>query len=115
MTRGLHPGVGISNMPTTWSDDHAELGLGDKRAFRPTIMGTNGMVSTGHYLSTLVGIQVLQQGGNAVDAGVLDSGIVSFGGVVGMLLDRGDLHHAFTIVAVGHGAELGSLEYFRDH
>src|SRR3954452_19826815 len=66
----VHSGTGVSSMPTAWSDDHAELGLGDKRSFRPTIMGTNGMVSTGHYLSTLVGVQVLQLGGNAVDAGV---------------------------------------------
>lgn len=110
-------------MPTDWSDDHAELGLGDKRAFRPTIMGTNGMVSTGHYLSTLVGIQVLQQGGNAVDAGVaaaiagcvLQSDMVSFGGMSSIHLYRADLDQSFTIAGVGHWPELASLEYFRDH
>jgi gamma-glutamyltranspeptidase/glutathione hydrolase len=76
-------------MPKAWSSDHSELGLGDKRAFRPTIMGTSGMVSTGHYLSTLAGVQVLQQGGNAIDAGVaaavagcvVQSEMVSFGGM----------------------------------
>jgi len=76
-------------MPKAWSNDPTELGLGDKRAFRPTIMGTHGMVSSGHYLSSLAGVQVLQQGGNAVDAGVaaavagcvLQSEMVSFAGM----------------------------------
>jgi len=39
-------------------------------SYRPTIMGTNGMVSSGHYLATLAGERILARGGNAVDAGV---------------------------------------------
>ena len=39
-------------------------------AYRPTIMGTNGMVASGHYLATLAGERILARGGNAVDAGV---------------------------------------------
>jgi gamma-glutamyltranspeptidase/glutathione hydrolase len=109
-------------MPAAWSNDHAELGLGDKRSFRPTIMGTHGMVSTGHYLSTLVGVQVLQAGGNAVDAGVaaaiagcvLQSDMVSFGGMASIHLYRADLDESFTIAGVGHWPERASLEYFRD-
>jgi gamma-glutamyltranspeptidase/glutathione hydrolase len=104
------------------SNDHAELGLGNKRAFRPTIMGTNGMVSTGHYLSTLAGVQVLQQGGNAIDAGVaaaiagciVQSEMVSFGGMASIQIYRADLDESFTIAGVGHWPELASLEYFRD-
>ncbi len=110
-------------MPKAWSNDHAELGLGNKRAFRPTIMGTNGMVSTGHYLSTLAGVQVLQQGGNAVDAGVaaaiagcvVQSEMVSFGGMASIQVYRADLDQSFTIAGVGHWPERASLEYFRDH
>lgn len=37
---------------------------------RPPILGTRGVVSSGHYLSTLAGIEVLRAGGNAFDAGV---------------------------------------------
>ena len=37
---------------------------------RPDIFGTHGVVSTGNYLSTLAGIEVLKKGGNACDAGV---------------------------------------------
>src|SRR2546428_12903580 len=39
-------------------------------AFRPTIMGTHGMVATEHYLSAFIGAEILRQGGNAVDAAV---------------------------------------------
>ena len=110
-------------MPKAWSNDHAELGLGDKRAFRPTIMGTNGMVSTGHYLSTLAGVQVLQQGGNAIDAGVaaavagcvVQSEMVSFGGMASIQVYSADLDQSFAIAGVGHWPELASLAYFRDH
>ena len=109
-------------MPQAWSNDHAELGLGNKRAFRPTIMGTNGMVSTGHYLSTLAGVQVLQQGGNAIDAGVaaavagcvVQSEMVSFGGMASIQIYRADLDQSFAIAGVGHWPERASLEHFRD-
>jgi gamma-glutamyltranspeptidase/glutathione hydrolase len=38
------------------------------KAARPVIMSQNGMVSSGHYLASLAGVRVLQDGGNAVDA-----------------------------------------------
>ena len=37
---------------------------------RPVIMGTFGVVTTGHYLATAIGMRVLESGGNAIDAGV---------------------------------------------
>ena len=36
-------------------------------------MGRNGMVSSGHYLASLAGVRVLQEGGNAVDAALAAS------------------------------------------
>ena len=39
-------------------------------AYRPVVMGTRGMVVAGHPLAAGAGVQVLQQGGNAVDAAV---------------------------------------------
>jgi gamma-glutamyltranspeptidase/glutathione hydrolase len=38
--------------------------------FRPPIAGTHGMVSSGHSLASLVGVEILKKGGNAFDAGV---------------------------------------------
>jgi len=37
---------------------------------RPVIMGTNGMVTSGHYLASRIGLSILEDGGNAVDAAV---------------------------------------------
>ena len=35
---------------------------------RPTIMGTRGVVTSGHYLATAAGFRIMEQGGNAIDA-----------------------------------------------
>jgi len=37
---------------------------------RPVIMGRKGVVTSGHYLATSIGLRVLHEGGNAIDAGV---------------------------------------------
>ena len=39
-------------------------------AFRPAIMGSNGMVTSGHVLASQAGIQTMMAGGNAVDAAI---------------------------------------------
>ena len=39
-------------------------------AFRPSVMGRNGMVASGQALASQAGIQTLMAGGNAVDAAI---------------------------------------------
>jgi gamma-glutamyltranspeptidase / glutathione hydrolase len=46
------------------------------KASRPLIMSRHGMVSSGHALASLAGVNILQEGGNAVDA-VLAAAFVS--------------------------------------
>ncbi len=35
---------------------------------RPVIMGTKGVVASGHYLATAAGFKIMENGGNAIDA-----------------------------------------------
>jgi gamma-glutamyltranspeptidase/glutathione hydrolase len=48
--------------------------VGEERALpfatRPVLQGTFGMVAAGHYLASAIGLRMLEQGGNAIDAGV---------------------------------------------
>ena len=44
-------------------DSHAET-------MRPEILGTHGIVAAGRHYSVSAGVRILQQGGNAIDAGV---------------------------------------------
>src|ERR1044071_1176144 len=62
-------------------------------AYRPTLMGTRGMVATEHYLSSEAGMRILHAGGNAFDAavaatlaeGVLNPHMHTFGGEISAL------------------------------
>ena len=59
---------------------------------QPTIHGTRYMVSAGHFLATQAGFDILEAGGNAVDAGVaagmalgiVHSDMVQFAGVAAL-------------------------------
>ena len=65
-------------------------------SYRPPILSTTHAVSSGHYLAAAAGYRILEQGGNAVDAGVA-SGIAinvtlpnasTFGGVAPIVYTR---------------------------
>ena len=47
------------------------------KAARPAIMGQNGMVSSGHHLASLTGVEILKEGGNAVDAALAAAFVMS--------------------------------------
>ncbi len=72
----------------------APLPLSQADTFRPVVRGRRGVVAGGHPLSVEAGMRILQQGGNAVDAGVatiLAASVIefshfSFGGEVPILI-----------------------------
>src|SRR2546427_5201471 len=68
-----------------------------RHAYRPTVMGARGVVTSAHPLASMAGIQMLQAGGNAVDAAVavgstlnvVEPFMSSAGGIGLILLSRG--------------------------
>ena len=92
-------------------------------SYRPPIMGTTHMVSSGHYLAAAAGYRILEQGGNAIDAGVA-SGIVinvtlphatNFGGVAPIIIYLAEQDEVVTISGLGRWPRAASIEYFNQH
>lgn len=93
------------------------------RSYRPLITGTTHMVSSGHYLATAAGYRILEQGGNATDAGVA-AGIVinvtlpqytGFGGVAPIIVHDAQRQETATIAGLGRWPKAASIEYFQQH
>ena len=90
--------------------------------FRPTIMGTHGMVATEHYLSALIGVDILKRGGNAVDAavaatfaeGVLNPHMHTIGGEVPMLIYMADSGQVSAINGNTAAPQRATIEWFTD-
>ena len=88
--------------------------------FRPTIMGTHGMVATEHYLSALIGVDTLKRGGNAVDAavaaifaeGVLNPHMHTIGGEVPMLVYMAESGQVSAINGNTTAPQRATVEWF---
>ncbi len=92
-------------------------------SYRPTVMGLEGMVSSGHYLASRAGEHILARGGNAVDAGVatglclcvLQTDMVNFAGVAPIMLYQADTASVHTISGLGRWPQAASVAYFQEH
>src|SRR6476619_81811 len=89
--------------------------------FRPVVRGKRGVVAGGQPLSVEAGLRILQQGGNAVDAGVatiLAASVIefshfSFGGEVPILIKLKDRDVA-VVEGMGQAPMKATREFFVD-
>ncbi len=78
-------------------------------SYRPAITGTRHMVSAGHYLAAHAGFEILESGGNAIDAGcaagialgVLQSNLVNVAGVAPIIIYHAQSDKVITISGLG--------------
>lgn len=90
------------------------------QTFRPVVRGRRGVVAGGHPLSVEAGLRILQQGGNAVDAGVatiLAASVIefshfSFGGEVPILIKLQGNNRVAVIEGMGQAPMKATREFF---
>lgn len=90
---------------------------------RPPIQGARHMVSSTHYLASMGGMRILEQGGNATDAGVaaglcinmVETHLTQFGGVAPIIFCPASGEPVQTISGLGRWPKAASIDYFRDH
>jgi len=91
-------------------------------SMRPRIMGTHGVIATGHYLATQAGFEILKAGGNAFDAGVTAAmalkvtkmGFAGWTGVAPLILYSAAEDRVITRVGAGTTPARATLQHFLD-
>ena len=89
-------------------------------AMQPPIHATHHMIASGHHLATQAGYEVLEAGGNAVDAGVaagialgvVHSDLVQYAGVAPIMIYLADDDRVTTFSGLGWWPRAASLERF---
>lgn len=89
---------------------------------RPVIMGTRGVVTSGHYLATAAGFRIMEQGGNAVDAAaamcfcvnLLEPQSNGIGGEVPTLIYSAQEKRAFAVCGMGWSPKAFTIDWCRD-
>ena len=93
-------------------------------AHRPIALGTRHAIAAGHPLAAQAGYDILQQGGNAIDAGVaagmvlgvVHSDLVGFAGVAPIMIRRAGQREVISIDGLGVWPQAVDVEVFRrDH
>ena len=93
-------------------------------AHRPTIAVTRHAIAAGHYLAATAGFDILQAGGNAIDAGVaagialgvVQSDLVNCAGVAPILIYHAEKREVVTIAGLGPWPKALDPELFmREH
>ena len=86
-------------------------------------MGATHMVSSGHYLASAAGYRILEEGGNAIDAGVaagiainvMKSVATNFGGVAPIIIHLAATNKTVTKSGLGRWPKAASIDYFESN
>lgn len=89
----------------------------------PRIIGTRHMVASANYLAAQAGFEILEAGGNAIDAGVaggialgvLQCEYVHFAGVAPIMIHLAGVGEMVSISGLGPWPKLASAAWFREH
>ncbi len=89
----------------------------------PRIIGTRHMVASANYLAAQVGFEILEAGGNAIDAGVaggialgvLQCEYIHFAGVAPIMIHMAGTGETVSISGLGPWPKLASAAWFRQH
>src|ERR1700678_1474236 len=89
----------------------------------PRIFGTKHMVASANYLAAQTAFEILEAGGNAIDAGVaagialgvLQCEYVHFGGVVPVMIQLAETGETVSISGLRPWPKLASAAWFREH
>lgn len=89
----------------------------------PRVIGTRHMVASANYLAAQAGFEILQAGGNAIDAGVaggialgvLQCEYVHFAGVAPIMIHIAETGETVSISGLGCWPKLASVDWFREH
>ena len=90
---------------------------------RPVIMGTHGVVTSGHYLATAAGFRIMNQGGNAIDAAaamcfclnLLEPQSNGIGGEAPTLIYSAREQRTFAISGMGCSPRAFTIEWCREN
>jgi len=91
--------------------------------YRPALRGTRHMLVSGNYLASMAGFQILEAGGNAIDAGVaagialsvVHSDLVNFAGVAPIIIYLAARDEVVTIAGLGGWPKAMTPDYFQKH
>ena len=90
---------------------------------RPVVMGTRGVVTSGHYLATAAGFRIMEQGGNAIDAAaamcfclnVLEPASNGIGGEAPTLIYSAKEGKTFAISGMGWSPQDFTIDWCREN
>ena len=91
-------------------------------AWRPVVMGTNGMVASGHPLASMAGTETLMNGGNAVDAaiaawavqGLVEPGMTGLGADMFILIYSAETGEVKFINGTGPAPLAATVDFYKE-